>query len=219
MDTPTPDTSTALETIGRLTDFLCAAEAGKPATAKSLAEAVEAARLLASATLFSGDVEAKQLLLGLEDLQRRRRSPSKTRALGLRKILLKLRSACETQAPAAPPNVCCRFTRGGKDFFITLEDMLAIAQTTDITPLPLSPPYIRGLIHTRGSVIAVVDTQRLDQEASSPASPAPQMVIARAGEEQLAFLCDGMPGLSPRFKGRRIDPLDFCRQYAVTAKD
>lgn len=227
------DPGEADRALERLSAFFLGLEEGRPATAKTLTDACRDSALLAATEPYALQSGVRQLADTLGDLLGRKRSPSAARAAALRQTLEPLKKqlhACaeaqrqpspsdeSEKTPDAPPNVCCHFHCGGSGYFIAIEDMEGISQVPEITPLPLAPGHIPGLIHSRGRIIPLIDLSRVEKTTASERCALSQLVIARAGKEQLAFMCDSMPELIPCFKGSRIDPLDFCVRHAVAAK-
>jgi len=113
-----------------------------------------------------------------------------------------------------PMNVCCRFQIEKWDLHLPMADMVEIAQLPQVTPLPFAPAYVRGLINLRGKVIPVID---LGCAWGAPAADLSQcsLVIARTTEENLGFLADRMPHLSPEFSGDFFDLIRFAETYGV----
>jgi purine-binding chemotaxis protein CheW len=49
------------------------------------------------------------------------------------------------------------FTLGGETFAMDIRSIREVIQFGDITDVPLMPPFIRGVINLRGSVVPVID--------------------------------------------------------------
>lgn len=120
---------------------------------------------------------------------------------------------------ARPAPVCCLFNRAGKDYHLPVEYMLEIGESLIITPLPLAPRHVVGLVNLRGDAVPVIDLARLDGEAPPVRRLSERLLIADAGGERLAFVADGMPDLSPETSGERIEVVSFVRDYKVGAPD
>jgi len=120
---------------------------------------------------------------------------------------------------ARPAPVCCLFKRAGKDYHLPVEYMLEIGESLNITPLPLAPMHVVGLVNLRGDAVPVIDLARLDGEVLPVRQMAERLLIADAGGERLAFVADGMPDLSAETSGERIEVVSFVRDYKVGAFD
>jgi purine-binding chemotaxis protein CheW len=67
----------------------------------------------------------------------------------------------QTQALAAAPveqrEQYLAFTLGGETFAMDIRSIREVIQFGGITEVPLMPPFIRGVINLRGSVVPVID--------------------------------------------------------------
>ncbi len=52
------------------------------------------------------------------------------------------------------------FTLSGVTFALPVEHVREVLEVTTITPIPRTPPFMRGVINVRGSVVPVVDLRR-----------------------------------------------------------
>lgn len=52
---------------------------------------------------------------------------------------------------------CLRFTLGKDGFALPLDAVQEIVPVVGITPVPLAPPSIRGLVNIRGHVVTLID--------------------------------------------------------------
>lgn len=111
-------------------------------------------------------------------------------------------------------DICCRFRAGEQDYYLPIEQMREIALLQAIVALPLAPSYLKGLMTLRGDVIPVVDLASLHNHSSPPHNKQ-HLVISRIRGEQLAFLTDGLPKLSPEYGGERLDVPEFIASYGV----
>lgn len=113
-----------------------------------------------------------------------------------------------------PMNVCCRFQIGHWDLYLPMIDMVEIAQLPEMVPLPLAPAHVRGLINLRGKVIPIIDLSYAWGTITADLSQC-NVVIARTDEEDLGFLADRMPFLSPEFGGEFFDLARFVEEHGV----
>lgn len=53
--------------------------------------------------------------------------------------------------------LCLTFRLGDQDYGIAISKVQEIREWTKVTPLPNSPPYIKGMLNLRGAIVPVVD--------------------------------------------------------------
>jgi len=130
-------------------------------------------------------------------------------------FLMKLHQASSGIDEAIKP-VCCRFFLGGRQYYISIADVVEIAERKDITFLPYGPSYITGLISLRGDVIPVINLAALEQrEFVFPAVY--YLVVARSNDDNMAFISDQLPNINLKTAGHKIDVNDFLEHYSVKA--
>ena len=112
--------------------------------------------------------------------------------------------------------VCCRFYLGGRQYYISIEDVVEISMGADMTFLPYGPVYISGLISLRGDVIPVIDLAALEQRSMAFPNPV-FLVIARCDSDLMAFVSDMLPNLNIKTAGHKIDVSTFLEQHSVKA--
>ncbi len=87
------------------------------------------------------------------------------------------------------------FSAGESLCGIDILDTQEIIKTTGITPVPLAPPSISGIINLRGSIVTVIDlNQRLGlPEAIGPGFPVfRRIIILRIQVELIGLLVDAI---------------------------
>ena len=97
-------------------------------------------------------------------------------------------SPSATRAVAAPaqPQQYLTFMLGGETYAIGILSIKEIIEYTDVTDVPMMPPYLRGVINLRGSVVPVVDLSVRFGRPSSPVNKRTCIVIIeiRVGGER-----------------------------------
>jgi purine-binding chemotaxis protein CheW len=81
------------------------------------------------------------------------------------------------------------FELGGEKYAIETTEIQGIDKITDVTPVPLAPGHIKGLINLRGSIISVVDPYvilGIDSEHSSIEN----IIIIETDTEVLGIIVD-----------------------------
>ena len=106
----------------------------------------------------------------------------------------------QTQALAAAPverrEQYLAFSLGGETFAMDIRSIREVIQFGGITEVPLMPPFIRGVINLRGSVVPVIDLQA--RLGKPPAVPGKKTCIVifhalRDGERvELGLLVDAV---------------------------
>jgi len=108
----------------------------------------------------------------------------------------------------------CSFTIGEKGFSIPIRYIKEILEPLDISPVPLSPSYLKGLIFLRGDVVPALDLSIIYDTPCSD-DLIKNMIICDSERGSLCFLCDGMPDLNTQLKGTIIDMERIFDQYCI----
>ncbi len=119
----------------------------------------------------------------------------------------------ETQELVKP--ACCRFFVSGRQYFISVKEVLEIYQYKELTPLPFAPRYVSGLLNIRGMVVPVVDLALLDGETRIAEVATSYAVIASSAMGNVGFLTDSLPNLSIKTAGHHIEVGTFIEQNKV----
>lgn len=93
------------------------------------------------------------------------------------------------------PNKIVTFFAGDSLCGIDILDTQEIIKTTGITPVPLAPASISGIINLRGSIVTVIDLNRrlgLPEEIDPDLSVSQKIVILRIQAESIGLLVDGI---------------------------
>jgi purine-binding chemotaxis protein CheW len=84
----------------------------------------------------------------------------------------------------------CTFYVGEGYFGIPVQEVQEVVRPQPITPVPLAPKVIRGLINLRGQILTAVDL-RYRLGLGEPGDPAKLMnVVVRTGDSPISFLVD-----------------------------
>jgi purine-binding chemotaxis protein CheW len=84
------------------------------------------------------------------------------------------------------------FRIGAQEFCVDVMSVREIRGWTPATPLPQSPPFVRGVINLRGTVLPIVDlAARL---GFAPAEPSARhaIVVAQIGHQVVGLLVEGV---------------------------
>lgn len=82
---------------------------------------------------------------------------------------------------------------GGAMFGLPVDAVHAIFRIQSITPVPLGPPVVLGLVNLRGKIVTAVSlSRRLDMEESAAAPDQAYGVAVDAGGESYALVVDAV---------------------------
>ena len=84
------------------------------------------------------------------------------------------------------------FRAGGLFFGVDVLKVQEIIRYQSMTPVPLAPPAVRGLINLRGQIIAAVDLRSILKLEQRDNEDKPMNVVVRAGEETVSLLVDSI---------------------------
>jgi|ERR1700733_12027618 len=84
----------------------------------------------------------------------------------------------------------CTFYIGDGYFGIPVQEVQEVVRPQPITPVPLAPKMIRGLINLRGQILTAIDL-RYRLGVGEPGDPTRLMnVVVRTGDSPISFLVD-----------------------------
>ena len=72
-----------------------------------------------------------------------------------------------------------------------------ILQAVEVTPLPLAPDIVMGVVDVRGQVLPVVNMRRRFGLAEGPVEPSDQFIIANTGKRLVLVVMDRSRGFKP----------------------
>lgn len=85
----------------------------------------------------------------------------------------------------------CTFRLDGKLYGVPVERVQEVLRSAAVTPVPLSPRAVRGLMNLRGEIVTVVDLrQPLQLSGNDPASPT--LVVVRDGTAIMTLAVDAI---------------------------
>lgn len=99
---------------------------------------------------------------------------------------------------------------GGRRLAVTPRELKEVLEVGTLTPIPLAPPQVLGLLSNQGQVIAVV---ALGQMLGVSASTSLAAVVENQGSVALAI--DEVVGLFPWSEARPADPQQDLGGYAL----
>jgi purine-binding chemotaxis protein CheW len=84
----------------------------------------------------------------------------------------------------------CTFYLDGRCFGIEVVKVQEVIRAQPLTPVPLAPPVISGLINLRGQIVLAIDLRRRLEMADRAAGVPPMNVIVRDEESTISLLVD-----------------------------
>lgn len=81
------------------------------------------------------------------------------------------------------------FRRGNARFALLVDEIAAIAEWREPTPLPQAPPAVLGVVSVAGRMLTVLDPAILLEEQADGSGKI-NFIVALRGDEQLALLVD-----------------------------
>lgn len=90
------------------------------------------------------------------------------------------------------PHRYCTFYLGDYLFGVTLIQVQEVIRQQPMTPVPLAPPQIAGLINLRGQIITALNLRKLLLLEERPEKLEEMNVIIRSGEELISLQVDAI---------------------------
>jgi len=84
----------------------------------------------------------------------------------------------------------CTFLLDGYLFGVPVPQVQEVIRFHDMTPVPLAPPAVEGLINLRGQIVAAVDLRRRLGLAERTAGELPVNVVVRTPDGAVSLLVD-----------------------------
>lgn len=89
----------------------------------------------------------------------------------------------------------CFFRRGGRSYYLSVDNLREVVEIKEVFPLPLAPDYIRGAIPLRGTVVPVIDLAKIYNIEASVEEPG-MLIVVEAMKEEIGFLSEELPGFA-----------------------
>ena len=88
------------------------------------------------------------------------------------------------------PNNCITFLVDGQLFGMPAMEVMELTRFHELTPVPLAPPTIAGLMNLRGQVVTAVDMRRRLELRPRPEGQQPMNVVLRREDVLVSLLVD-----------------------------
>ncbi len=100
--------------------------------------------------------------------------------------------ALVAQTPASVVNEYIAFRVGAQEFCVDIMSVREIRGWTPATVLPHAPPYVRGVINLRGSVLPIVDLAQRLSFASTEATQRHVIIVLQVNAQIVGLLVDSV---------------------------
>jgi len=84
----------------------------------------------------------------------------------------------------------CTFTVDGLFFGVEVLKVQEVIRFQQMTPVPLAPPVVNGLINLRGQIVTAIDLRRALGLSERPAGSLPMNVVVRTDDGVVSLLVD-----------------------------
>lgn len=84
------------------------------------------------------------------------------------------------------------FRLGDEEYGVEILAVQEIKGGAAITPIPGTPPHVRGVMNLRGTILPVVDLRARLGGGAGGAGPFPVIVVVRIGERMVGLLVDAV---------------------------
>ena len=84
------------------------------------------------------------------------------------------------------------FCLGDEEYGIQIGAVREIILMGDLTELPQTPPYLKGLINLRSTVIPIVDLKRRFGMPESPATDETRIIVVSVGGKTIGLIVDSV---------------------------
>lgn len=103
----------------------------------------------------------------------------------------------QASAPAASLNVAQRiflvFTLGGQEFGLAISAVEEVARLSEeVTRLPKSPDFLKGVVNLRGVVLPIIDQRRRFDLPANDEAEGRRLVVVRMGSNIAGFIVDSV---------------------------
>lgn len=84
----------------------------------------------------------------------------------------------------------CTFYLDGHFFGVEVMQVQEVIRFQQMTPVPLAPRVVEGLINLRGQIVTAIDLRRRLELPARPAGEQPMNIVVRTGEGAVSLLVD-----------------------------
>ncbi|MBI4522672.1 MAG: purine-binding chemotaxis protein CheW [Deltaproteobacteria bacterium] len=107
------------------------------------------------------------------------------------------------------------FTLGKEEYGVDILKVQEIKGYTAITPIPNTPPYIKGVMNLRGTIIPVVDLRLKLEMAEAEYNQFTVIIVVKVGTKVVGLVVDAVSDVLNIPKSDIQEPPDFGTQVDV----
>ena len=89
-----------------------------------------------------------------------------------------------------PAQQFCTFFIDGQMFGTPVARVQEVIRHPAMTPVPLAPEFLAGMMNLRGQIVCAIDLRRRLQLRNRPADQAPMSVVVRTNQGTISLLVD-----------------------------
>src|SRR5216683_8273923 len=90
----------------------------------------------------------------------------------------------------AQPHQFCTFYLDKFLFGVELQKVQEVMRFLELTPIPLTPDVVSGLMNLRGQIVTAIDLRRRLELPNRPDDMLPMNVVVRSADGAISFLVD-----------------------------
>lgn len=87
------------------------------------------------------------------------------------------------------------FALGPEHYAVQTEHVGEVYPLKDLTPIPGTPLFVRGIVNLRGRIVPVLDLKRLFDLAEAPLTDSHSIIVVRGPDLEFALLADVIVGV------------------------
>ncbi|MBI2569371.1 MAG: purine-binding chemotaxis protein CheW [Candidatus Schekmanbacteria bacterium] len=87
------------------------------------------------------------------------------------------------------------FHLAGERYALDIAGVREILDLPTITPIPLTPPFVQGVVNVRGEIIACIDPAGILGLQRTASTESPALLVAMCGKRCLALVVDAVTGV------------------------
>ncbi|CAN5918424.1 N/A [soil metagenome] len=120
--------------------------------------------------------------------------------LGVAAQILRDRARILARAPEQAADVTIdvlEFALGGERYAVETRDVGEVYPLKDLTPLPGTPSFIRGVVNLRGHILPVIDLKKLFDLPEQGLTDLHCIIVVRGNDLEFGLLADAVVGVRP----------------------
>lgn len=108
----------------------------------------------------------------------------------------KLQGIVQADELAAEKLDILEFILADERYAVELQCVTEVVKIKELTPLPCTPSFIKGIINKRGQIISVIDIKKFFNLPEKGISNLNRVIVVKHNDIELGILCDEVVGTS-----------------------